>query len=85
MNRRGSIAEHGTINTCHRCRGRFPGPGVPRKRHLYCCDKCAAGPGVMDRIRMASAAVALALVGVVVGWAAAQSGVERSRNFESGE
>ncbi len=30
--------------TCARCGGHFPGPGVEQAGMIYCCDTCAAGP-----------------------------------------
>jgi hypothetical protein len=35
------------MNTCYRCKGKFPGPGIEKEGKLYCCDKCAKGPKIM--------------------------------------
>jgi hypothetical protein len=63
----------GAFKTCDRCGGRFPGPGISRKGRIYCCDKCAAVPGVDERIRMSSAAATLIVFGIALGWSAARS------------
>jgi hypothetical protein len=32
------------METCARCKGKFPGPGIEKNGKVYCCDKCAKGP-----------------------------------------
>lgn len=34
-----------SLETCARCSGRFPGPGIGMEGKVYCCDCCAAGVG----------------------------------------
>jgi hypothetical protein len=31
------------METCARCKGKFPGPGIEKNGKVYCCDKCARG------------------------------------------
>lgn len=59
------------MQRCARCGGRFPGPGVERNGHLYCCDKCAAGAGTM-MLRMLAMASAFVGIGAAPGWTAAK-------------
>lgn len=35
------------MKACERCKGKFPGPGIEKEGKVYCCDKCAKGPGRM--------------------------------------
>lgn len=58
------------MQTCDRCGGNFPGPGVEEAGKVYCCDKCAAGPRrMMPRmmLRMAPMAALLVGVGLLIG------------------
>ena len=53
------------VQTCARCGGRFPGPGVERNSKTYCCDRCAAGPKrMLPRMILHVAPIALGLIGV---------------------
>ena len=70
---KGSSDMDGAFTTCDRCGGRFPDLGIPRNGRVYCCDKCAAGPGAKDRIRMQSAATALVGLGAVLDWSAGRA------------
>lgn len=58
------------MQTCARCGGHFPGPGVERDGKIYCCDMCAAGPKQMwprMALRMLPIAAVLLGVGVLIG------------------
>jgi hypothetical protein len=35
------------MKVCARCEGKFPGPGIEKDEKVYCCDRCAKGPGKM--------------------------------------
>ena len=59
------------MQRCARCGGRFPGPGVERNAHVYCCDKCAAGAGPM-MLRMLAMASTFVGIGAALGWTAAK-------------
>lgn len=60
------------LSVCDRCGGRFPGKGVRANGRIFCCDKCAAGPGVRKMIHMLIPATAFAIFGAIVGWSAAR-------------
>jgi hypothetical protein len=58
------------MQTCVRCGGHFPGPGVQHDGKVYCCDKCAAGPKQMlpqMLLRMLPMAAFFMTVGVLLG------------------
>lgn len=56
------------LNTCDRCGGHFPGPGIRQGEHLYCCDKCAQGPSKKMMVRMLLPAAGLITFGYALGW-----------------
>lgn len=64
------------IETCARCGGHFPAPGVARLGRVYCCDKCAEGAdgrmGARMRVRKASQLAAFVGLGAALGWLAAR-------------
>lgn len=53
-----------SLQTCSRCGGRFPGPGVERQGQIYCCDKCAQGPRrMLPRMMLRLLPIIVLLVG----------------------
>jgi hypothetical protein len=60
------------LSVCDRCGGQFPGPGVSLNGRIYCCDKCAKGPGAKTMIRMLLPATGLVVLGSVLGWSFAR-------------
>lgn len=67
------------FQTCDRCSGHFQRPGIQQEDHVYCCDKCAAGPHLMWP-RMVFMASLWVTSGVLLGrWTA------RKPTFDRGE
>lgn len=54
------------METCARCKGKFPGPGIEKERKIYCCDKCARGEKKM-MLKVIPAALGVFGLGFFVG------------------
>lgn len=69
-------ADAESMQTCAKCGGHFPGPGIENRGKVYCCDKCAqAGQHKFRRlIAMAPKLVSVASIGAVVGFLLGSNG-----------